>query len=245
MILKIVNSDKFRFLVAFIVVFNAVILGFEAASTKETTRQILNLIDEICIGFYVFELGLKIYAKRFKFFLDGWNIFDLVIVAVCLVPDVQNLSILRTLRVVLVLRLFSSFPHMRLISSAFVNSISSMASVGFLLFMCIYTYAILCFNLFGEDFKEYFGTLGDSFYTLFQVLTFDSWSSDIVRPIMQVYPYAWVVFISFILIVVFVVLNLAIGAIVNSITELTQKDESDELKEIRKRLDEISKSLKN
>ena len=44
----------------------------------------------------------------------------------------------------------------------------------------------------------------------------------IVRPVMEVYPYAWIVFVSYIVIVGMIALNLIVGVIVNSLNEITQ-----------------------
>lgn len=82
---------------------------------------------------------------------------------------------------------------------------------------------MLCVNLFGGAFPQFFGTLGISFYTLFQIMTLDSWSSNIALPIIKVYPYAWIVFISFILIISYVVLNLIVGVVVEAIAEIKER----------------------
>lgn len=62
-----------------------------------------------------------------------------------------------------------------------------------------------------------------------QVMTLEGWSHEIARPIMEIYPYAWVFFISFILIATFIIFNLFIAVIVDSITANKEKDVRDEV----------------
>lgn len=138
------------------------------------------------------------------------------------------------------------FPRMRLVANALLNSIAPMFSIGFLLFIFFYVYGILCFNLFGERFPDFFGSLGGSLYSLFQIMTLESWSMGIAHPLIAVFPYAWIVFVSFILIVSFIVLNLAIGIIVNSISELSRENpKENELNEIKNEINELKNSIKN
>lgn len=172
-------------------------------------------------------LTLRLFAFGFAFFTDknqrGWNLFDFIIVAVSIFGASET-SILRSLRIFRVLRLISIFPQMRLITEAMLHTLPSLASVVVLILVFFYMYAVICVNLFGGAFPQLFGNLGISFYTLFQVMTLDGWSSVIALPIMQVYPYAWAVFISFIIIISYVVLNLVVGIVVEAIAEIKSRN---------------------
>lgn len=139
----------------------------------------------------------------------------------------SNFSVLRAFRVLRALKVLSAIPTMRIVLASLLNTLPSLGSIGFLLMVFYYVYGVLCVNLFGEKFPQWFGTLGKSFYTLFQIMTLESWSMGIVRPVMEVYPYAWIVFISFILIASFGVLNLIIGVIVESIAEMKARKNID------------------
>ena len=75
---------------------------------------------------------------------------------------------------------------------------------------------VVATKLFGEAFPEWFGSLGESLYSLFQIMTLESWSMGIVRPVMMEYPYAWAFFVPFILIATFTMLNLFIAVVVNA-----------------------------
>ena len=80
--------------------------------------------------------------------------------------------------------------------------------------------AVMTTKLYGASFPEMFGTIGASLYTLFQIMTLESWSMGIVRPVMEVHPGAWLFFVPFIVVTSFTVLNLFIALIVNSMQSL-------------------------
>jgi hypothetical protein len=84
-----------------------------------------------------------------------------------------------------------------------------------------YTAAVLATKLFGGEFPEWFGSIGKSLYTLFQVMTLESWSQGIVRPVMEKFPIAWLFFVPFIIIATFTILNLFIEIIVSTMQELS------------------------
>ncbi len=251
-ILNTVNSSKFSNFIIFIIIINAIILGIDTMDLSEQNRQILSFLDNICLFIFVVEIALKLIAFRFAFFKNGWNIFDFSIVLISLIPNSGALSVFRALRIIRVLRLLSIIPKMKMIASALINSFSGMVGVGILLLIFFYIYAVLTTTLFSVDFPEYFGNLGKSFYSLFQIMTLESWSNGIVRPILKLYPYSWIIFVSFILIVSFIVLNMAIGIVVDSIGEAQREEhENDdiivskaELDKLHKELSEIKKYLK-
>lgn len=224
---KFVNSKLFQNSILFFILLNAILIGLETSNTvMNRYGSVIDLFSTICLWVFIIEIILRISINRFSFFKEGWNVFDLFIVLISLMPDNGVFSVFRILRTVRVLRLLSIIPKMRLISQALISSISPMLGVGILLLILFYIYAIISTHLYGERFPEWFGTIGESFYTLFQIMTFESWSMGIVRPVMEVYPSAWVVFVSFLLLASYIVLNIAIGIIVDCIGDI-KADESD------------------
>ncbi len=254
-ILNLVTNEKFSNFIILIIIINAVILGIDTIELSEQNRFLLSIADGACLVIFCIEIVLKLIAFRLNFFKNGWNIFDFTIVAISLIPNSGALSVFRALRIIRVLRLLSIIPKMKLIASALINSFSGMVGVGVLLLIFFYIYAVLTTTLFSADFPEYFGDLGKSFYTLFQIMTLESWSHGIVRPILKLYPYAWIIFVSFILIVSFIVLNMAIGIVVDSISEAQKADTGEmekdiktnqnELQKIQVTLEQIQKSLED
>ncbi len=208
--------------------------------------------------FFVIEICLKLYADRLSFFKSGWNIFDFIIVGIALVPASGPLSVLRALRVLRLLRLLSIVPQLRRVINAIGYSIPGMMSVIGVLMLIFYVSAVLTTKLFGThpdpQMQEWFGTIGSSAYTLFQIMTLESWSMGIVRPTMEIFPYAWVFFVPFIIITSFAVLNLFIGIIVDAMSSAQEKPRekstqeikdftADEMIHIHERLDVLQKEF--
>src|SRR6056297_2628156 len=203
-----------------VIVFNAIILGMETSDTLMASWGPLILaLDRACLAIFVIEIALKLVAHGPRFFRSGWNLFDFVIVGIALVPAGEGLSVLRALRVLRVLRIISMAPTLRRVVQGFVSALPGMGSVFLLMGMIFYIGAVMATKLFGATHPDWFGSIGQSAYTLFQIMTLESWSMGIVRPVMDVHPYAWAFFVPFIMITTFAVVNLLVGLIVNSMQD--------------------------
>ncbi len=210
-----------------VIIFNAILLGMETSGNLMARfGRLIVALDTACLAFFVIEIALKLYARGLRFFRDGWSIFDLVVVALALVPAGQALSALRALRILRVLRVISVAPRLRRVVEGFVSALPGMGSVFLLMAIIFYIGAVIATKLFAADFPVWFGTLGRSGYTLFQIMTLESWSMGIVRPVMDVHPWAWTFFVPFILITTFAVVNLLVGLIVNSMQEAHHSEET-------------------
>lgn len=208
-----------------VIVFNAIILGMETSpDLMAHAGGLIIALDVACLGFFVVEIILKVVARGGRFFKSGWNLFDLVIVVVALVPGSQTMSVLRALRILRVLRVISVAPRLRRVVEGFVTALPGMASVFVLMAIIFYIGAVIATKLFAQSFPEWFGSLPMSGYTLFQIMTLESWSMGIVRPVMEIYPYAWAFFVPFIMITTFAVVNLLVGLIVNSMQDAHQEE---------------------
>ncbi|MCL4675676.1 MAG: ion transporter [Pararhodobacter sp.] len=203
-----------------VILFNAVLLGLETSvSAMATAGPLIQVLDAACLAIFVAELALKLFAQRGAFFRSGWNIFDFLIVGVALVPAAHSFSVLRALRILRLLRVVSVAPALRRVVEGFIRAVPGMGSVFLLMGMIFYIGAVMATKLFGAAFPEWFGGLGPSAYTLFQVMTLESWSMGIVRPVMAEFPHAWLFFLPFIIVTTFAVVNLLVGLIVNSMQE--------------------------
>jgi len=203
-----------------VIIFNAVILGLEtSASVMQAAGPLILMLDTLCLTIFVVEIAAKLFVYRGSFFRDGWNIFDFTIVAIALVPAGQGLSVLRALRILRLLRVVSVAPSLRRVVEGLFNALPGMGSVFLLMGLVFYIGAVMATKLYGSAFPDWFGTLGRSAYSLFQIMTLESWSMGIVRPVMEVYPAAWVFFLAFILVTTFVVVNLVVGLIVSSMQD--------------------------
>jgi voltage-gated sodium channel len=247
----LIETARFSNFIMTVIVVNAILLGMETSKTlMGAIGPVLVALDTICLGIFVLELLAKMFVYRLRFFRDGWNIFDFVIVAISLVPATQGLSALRALRILRVLRLVSTAPRLRRVVEGFVTAIPGMASVFLLMALVFYIGAVIATKLFAETFPNWFGTLGSSLYSLFQIMTLESWSMGIVRPVMEVHPYAWMFFVPFIIVTTFAVVNLLVGLIVNSMqdahaeesnadTDAYREDVATRLAAIEARLDRL------
>ncbi len=200
-----------------LIVINAIILGLETSpGIMARWGTLLVAADQAILAVFVVEITLRVIAHRGAFFRDPWSLFDFFVVAIALIPATGPLAVLRALRVLRVLRLLTMVPSMRRVVGGLLAAIPGLASVIAVIGIIFYVAAVIATKLFGERFPEWFGHLGDSAYTLFQIMTLESWSMGIVRPVMEVHPEAWLFFIPFILIATFTMLNLFIAIIVNA-----------------------------
>ncbi|GFE64167.1 ion transporter [Litoreibacter roseus] len=231
-----------------VILFNSIILGMETSATlMDQFGSLLILLDNLCLAIFVAEIGLKLFARGTRFFRNGWNLFDFTIVAIALLPTGQGLSVLRALRILRLLRVISVSPSLRKVVEGLVSALPGMGSVVILMSIIFYVASVIATKLFGGSHPEFFGSLGASAYSLFQIMTLESWSMGIVRPVMEVHPQAWMFFVPFILVTTFSIVNLLVGLIVNSMQEVGGREAVDETAhhrtELLSRLDRIETQL--
>lgn len=200
-----------------LILINAVLLGLETwPAAMQAAGGPIRAVDQAILAVFVVEIAIRLYAHRLAFWRDPWSLFDFVVVAIALVPSAGPFAVLRALRVLRVLRLLTIVPTMRRVVSALLAAIPGLGSIALVLLILFYVFAVIATNLFAGAYPEWFGTIGHSLYTLFQIMTLESWSMGIARPVMEHFPYAWAFFIPFILVATFTMLNLFIAIIVNA-----------------------------
>ena len=216
----LIESRLFEAVITALIIVNAITLGLETSpEAMAAAGPLLVALDRIILGVFVLELAARLAVYRLDFFRDPWRIFDLFVVAIALLPATGSLSVLRALRILRVLRLVSVVPSLRRVVGGLVAALPGMGSIILLLGLVYYVFSVMATKLFGASFPDWFGNIGLSAYSLFQIMTLESWSMGIVRPVMEVYPWAWAFFIPFILSTTFTVLNLFIGIIVSAMQE--------------------------
>jgi voltage-gated sodium channel len=210
-----------QYTIVALIVINAITLGLETSPTVMSRVGFwLLALDHFILSVFVVEISAKLYAYRWRFFRDPWNVFDFLIVAIALIPASGPMAVLRALRILRVLRLISMVPRLRFVVESLLQAIPGIASIAALLVLLYYVFAVMATELFGSTHPAWFGTLGRSMYTLFQIMTLESWSMGIARPVMETHPHAWLFFIPFILVATFTVLNLFIAIIVNTMQSM-------------------------
>ncbi|MBW8637663.1 ion transporter [Hoeflea sp. WL0058] len=214
---SIIESRKFEWTITVIIVINAVTLGLETVPAAVAHfGGLLLFLDKLILAIFVVELLTKMAVYRLKFFSDPWRIFDFIVVGIALLPATGSLSVLRALRILRVLRLVSMVPSLRRVVGGLIAALPGMGSIVLLLGLVFYVFSVMATKLYGAAFPEWFGSIPESAYSLFQIMTLESWSMGIVRPVMAEYPMAWAFFVPFIVATSFTVLNLFIGIIVSA-----------------------------
>ena len=220
---RIVESPRFEPFMIGLILVNAVLIGLE--TSREFVASYngwLHVGNDIILGFFIVEAVLKItaVAPRWKlYFGDGWNLFDLAVIVLSLIPATGEFALVaRLVRILRILRLVSAVPQLRLIIATLVRSIPSMGHVILLMSIIFYIYAVTGFHLFSEVDEEHWGSLGAALLTLFQMVTLEGWV-EIMESAMEATPYAWIYFVTFVLLGTFVVLNLFIAVVINNLEQ--------------------------
>jgi len=221
-----ISSPGVQRLILGLILVNAVILGLETSpDVMDRYGAVLKALDTAILGVFVVEIALRLYVQRLALLRDPWGMFDLAVISVALIPASGPFAVLRALRVLRVLRVLTIVPSMRRVVGALLGAVPGLLSIALVLMLLYYVAAVVATNLFGAAFPEWFGNLGRSVYTLFQVMTLESWSMGISRPVMEQFPYAWAFFIPFILVATFTMLNLFIAVIVNALQTMSDEEQ--------------------
>lgn len=232
---QLVTSPRTEQFILALIVFNAITLGLETSPwVMARFGPGLELIDKVVLAIFVMEIVARIAVHRTNFFKDPWSLFDFSVVALALMPAAGAFSVLRALRILRVLRMITLVPSLRRVVGALISALPGMGSITLLLGLIFYVASVMATKLFGADFPQWFGSIPASAYSLFQIMTLESWSMGIVRPVMEVHPYAWLFFVPFILCTTFTMLNLFIGIVVNAM----QSEHEEEAKAERHKLEE-------
>ena len=222
---RFIENSKVQFFVLGLILINSVTLGIETVpSVMADYGPVISILDKAILTVFVVELIIRLFVYRAAFFRDPWMVFDFIVVSIALIPATGQFSVLRALRVLRVLRILTIVPSMRRVVGALLSAIPGLSSIALVLLLLFYVFAVIATNLFASEYPEWFGHLGHSFYTLFQIMTLESWSMGIARPVMESFPYAWAFFIPFILVATFTMLNLFIAIIVNAMQTFSESE---------------------
>jgi voltage-gated sodium channel len=220
-IARIIYGNQFELGVIALILLNAVTLA--ALTYDDLTAEVelvFQSIDSIIIWFFVAELAIRMAsygAKPWRFFKDGWNVFDFLIIA--LIPLLSNFTIvLRLLRLLRVIRIFRFIPEFKLLSVSFTKSLRPMVSLAILISFLIFIYAMAGFYLFGQVNPNDWGNLGIAYSTLVIMLTLENFP-EVLEATLAVSPLAWLHLVSFMFVVVFTILNVLIGIVINAMDE--------------------------
>ena len=223
-----IESARFERCITALIVTNAITLGIETSPPVAARfGDAMYAFDRLVLAVFVVELLLRFFVHRSRFFGDPWRVFDFVVVGIAVVPTGGAFAVLRALRVLRVLRLVSLVPSMRRVIGALLKALPGMASIVGLLGLVLYVFAVMATKLYGAIAPEFFGTLGASLFTLFQIMTVEGWP-DVARSVMTQSPHSWIFFVVYLLIATFMVLNLFIAVVVNAMQSQVTEDLKDD-----------------
>lgn len=220
------------------IVANAIILGVDAhLGPGNQYRALIEQWNLYFLIIFTIELLFEFLAQGpRKYFGNGWNIFDVIVVGLSYIAVSPAIAALRTLRVVRVFRLVSAVPQMRRVVEALFSALPGIMASFAILAVVFYIAAVIGTTLFHQD--EYFSDLGTSLLTLFALAQFDSWGETVVR-LQQYNDYAWVFLITFTVVAAFAVLNLFVGVIVEAVQAAPQEEIKGEIEEVQEEVGEI------
>ena len=245
---RFVESLGFEYFIIGVILANAVLLGLGTSTRIERDYgDWLDMGNRVALGIFVAEALLKMLAlapRSHRYFASGWNLFDFAVIVFSFVPTTSEFAMVsRLARLLRIVRLITMVRELRVIVSGLVRAIPSVGHVMVLMAIVVYIYAIMGYHLFSEHDPEHWGSLGAAVLTLFEIITLEGWI-DVMGAVRDVYPLAWLYFISFIVIGTFVVINMVIGIIVNSLEEAKSREQSVSMDELLQEVRETKSALK-
>lgn len=220
---------RFQLFSMFVIVVNGAVLGaMTFPGAVAAVGPALVAIDRVCLAFFTFEvvIGLISYGRRpWRFFGQGWNVFDFVIVVASFLPGL-DVTILRLVRLARVMRIVKSMPSLRVILMAMSKAIPKSAGVFALTGVVMYLWAMIGWIAFSEQDPQHFATVGTALLVLLQMLTFDN-LGDTIRDAMVLNPWTMPYFIVYVLFAAFLLMNVLIGVVLASMEEAQRMDDED------------------
>jgi voltage-gated sodium channel len=219
----VVDSPAFTALVVVIILANALVLGLQTYPGLERDHgDTLRLLNNVFLAFFGVELLLRIasYGRRpWRFFLEGWNVFDFVVIGIAFIPGLSNSStIFRLARLARIVRVVHLLPDVRILITAVIRSIPPLGSMAILTTLILFVYGMVGWQLFGDELPQQWGNIGEAMLTLFVMLTLEDFPQYMDAG-MEIHSWSWIFFVSFILVAAFVVINVFIGIVLNSMEE--------------------------
>lgn len=231
LLLRVERSTLFQGAVIFIIVLSAITIGAKTYELPGFANRLLPYLDNGITVFFLAEIILRFAAceNRKRFFADGWNVFDTLIVVGSLIPldNADAVLIGRLLRVFRVLRLVSVVPELRSLINALLKSIPRMAHIALLMFIIFYIYGAIGSLFFARVNEALWGDVAISMLTLFRVATFEDWT-DVMYETMATFPLSWIYYLTFIFLTAFVFLNMMVGTILDVMTREFHKESDDQ-----------------
>lgn len=235
-----------------IIIISALLIGAKTYHLSPFVEQLIHVLDIAITLFFVSEIAVRFMGEpnKKRFFLNGWNVFDTIIVVASLVPvnDSEMAVIGRLIRIFRVLRMVSIIPELRTLLNSLIKALPQLGYVIGLMFIIFYIYGAIGTTFFDKINPVLWGDISISMLTLFRVMTFEDWT-DVMYETMTLYPLSWIYYLSFIFLTAFAFLNMVIGIVVNVLEKENAKEQEEKLgpqptlKELQDQLSHIQAML--
>ena len=236
---RIESSKLFQGAVIAIIILSALTIGANTYTLPPLFSDTLALLDNAITVFFLVEIlfRLGVHPDKKRFLLDGWNLFDTLVVIGSLIPmdNAEVVLLGRLLRVFRVLRLVSVVPELRFLINSLIKAIPRMGYIALLMFIIFYIYAAMGSMFFSSVDETLWGDVAISMLTLFRVATFEDWT-DVMYATMESYPLSWLYYLSFIFLTAFVFLNMMIGAILEVMSEEQNAKQAEQAHDEREKM---------
>ena len=242
---RIVESSPFTYGVIALIGLNAVVFGMETYPAIDARfGAALGALDRIILWIFVIELAIRwiAWTPRRRFLMDGWNLFDFIVIGAGFVPATSFLSIMRIFRVLRILRAIRVLPSMQRLVITLLQSIPALGHILLLALILFYVYGVIGTLLYREAAPQFFGSLHGTMLTLFQIATLENWP-EIHAAVSVAHPAAWIYIVSFILLGTFVLLNLVVGVIVSNLQTAALVRDTRHEERAEERLEELRRGL--
>lgn len=246
------SNKLFEIFVVSVIIFSALVIGAKTYDISPVAMRVVGWLDTAITVFFLMEISIRFFAEEHKkrFFLNGWNIFDTLIVVVSLVPIENSEMALvgRLVRIFRVLRMVSVIPELRMLLNSLFAALPQLGYVILLMFIIFYIYGAFGAILFADINPVLWGDISISMLTLFRVMTFEDWT-DVMYETMLVHSFSWMYFLSFIFLTAFAFLNMVIGIVVSVIDDEHQRVKQEEhpepsLSDLQREIAELKELLK-
>jgi voltage-gated sodium channel len=229
--LKIRNSNIFNAIVIAVILASAFYAGVTTYDLPDDYESTLNFLDYAITVFFLVEILIRLMSEKpfYNFFKSGWNVFDFTIVAISLIPvgGAETVFVARLLRIVRILRVITIVPEFRRIIDGLVKTIPRVGFIVLLMSIFFYIWATIGSMLFHDINPYLWGNVGSVMLVLLQMITYDDWAA-VMRDVLEVYPFAWIYFVSFLILNAFILFNMVIGIIVDVMAREAQSESVEE-----------------
>lgn len=259
-----VRSGFFSALTSTLICVNGVLIGIETDNNSEGDWG-WEVIEWFFLVFYTMELIVRLVADGLKVLKkDGWIQFDAFVcfiayLDVCIIGPLMKesgeakqvamvLRILRLMKLTRIIRLLRFFKELWLLVASFGSAFKTLAWTFVLLIIVLYVFAILFVKLLGKEvddaqIKVWFGTMGGAMFTLFQIMTMESWA-EIARAVWETDRfYMTFVILIFIAICSFAIMNTVLAVIVEHTLGEAMEQRDDIIKKAQEELHRAAKEL--